>query len=557
MVSVGRIWIMMGGLALSAAVLAVVGCGQNDVERKVTSVAIEASGTASGPTAGTETVAATTLLADWPTGPDDQFAGALILTGEMLGYHEPCGCAAKQKGGLLRRAIVIERLRKQGWNLALADLGSISQDPQHDRGGPDQTRLKFNQTLKALELLGYSAIGLSANDLRLGTGESLMQFDNILSLAPEGLKAVSANARPNDGLGIEKSLPTSTRTTLGPLRVGITSVLDPAAFTTLKDADKELNLTVVPPEDALPAVLSDLDSDTDLQVLLVQGPVELARELAKRFPSFEIVMCQSETADPAAEPEMLNDGSTRLVQVGTKGMYLGILGFYTDSGRTIRYRRLELNDRYDKDRALAAPMAGLIGDALQESFRDAGTLESFPRRPYSLFNAPAGAIYAGVETCRHCHPKTVAKWESTKHAHAYEPLINDPRDNGRNREHDASCVSCHTTGFEYVSGFTTVEATSFLKGNQCENCHGPGSAHAGEPQNAAYRLAMARTRDDFESNRRCIRCHDEDNDPKFDFSTYWPQIMHNGLDNYTDPGVRQGIEPVRTEVGGVDGAVSR
>jgi hypothetical protein len=41
----------------------------------------------------------------------------------------------------------------------------------------------------------------------------------------------------------------------------------------------------------------------------------------------------------------------------------------------------------------------------------------------------------------------------------------------------------------------------------------------------------------------CTHCHDEDNSPKFEFATFWSQIAHNGLDDYTDPKVRQGIMP--------------
>jgi hypothetical protein len=123
-------------------------------------------------------------------------------------------------------------------------------------------------------------------------------------------------------------------------------------------------------------------------------------------------------------------------------------------------------------------------------------------------------------------------------------LINDPRDDGRNRENDAACVSCHTTGFEYTGGFVTADITPHLKGNQCENCHGPGSKHAREPDSAEYRKAIARLAADFDKSHRCIQCHDEDNDPNFNFGTYWPQIMHSKLDTYDDPKVHQGVASV-------------
>ncbi|GIW89039.1 MAG: hypothetical protein KatS3mg108_3363 [Isosphaeraceae bacterium] len=560
-----RVWSTAVGLALSTLVLVVVGCGRTapqpsaEVEKPSAEPSSAASGGDNAALHGAEVTGgdrgSAVLLADW-TRDDPDFVGALILSGQMLGYHEPCGCAAKQKGGLVRRAVIVERLRRQGWKLALADLGSLAGDPYRDRGGPDQVRIRLTHTLRALGELGYSAVGLSADDLRLGTTETLLQIDNTLSAAGAGLVFVSANAIPAEGFELEKTLRPAVRAEVGPRRLGITSVLDPSAFAALKDPDKESMLTVIDPAEALGPVLAELEADTDTQVLLVQGPVEMARELAERFAGFEIVVSTSDTSDAPAEPELLNEGRTRLIQVGTKGMYLGVVGLSKDPAHPPRYRRLEINDRYDRDRELAGRVRTILGDELQAAYRNANTLASYPRRPYADFTTPPGATYVGVETCRSCHPKTVAKWESTKHAHAYEPLIRDPRDEGRNREHDASCVSCHTTGFEYHGGFVTLAETPFLKGNQCENCHGPGSKHASDPANAEWRAAMARSRDDFERNRRCVRCHDEDNDPKFNFATYWPQIMHNDLDTYDDPRVRTGAA-VGESAGGEPGSGER
>ena len=85
--------------------------------------------------------------------------------------------------------------------------------------------------------------------------------------------------------------------------------------------------------------------------------------------------------------------------------------------------------------------------------------------------------------------------------------------------------------------------TSYLKGNQCENCHGPGSKHAAEPDNAPFRQAMALTAERADKNRLCLRCHDEDNSPHFNFPVYYGKIVHKGLDTYNDPKVHQGLTP--------------
>ena len=524
------------GLVLSGIVLIVVGCGQSrdpSIEGgPVRQTAEKGNSLKKDPTS---------LLSDWPVGPESGFAGTLIISGQMIGYHEPCGCSAKQKGGLVRRASLVEMLKQRGWNLGLIDLGSLGLDDAKNRSGPTQTRLKYGTTLKALQAMGYGALALSVDDLKLGSGETLMQLENTL-LAEEGsLKAVAANVVPVPGLGFENKIRRNVMISIGKLQVGVTAVVDPATFEALRDADKDALLSIVPPETVLPDVLMDLEKSSTYQVLMVQGPPELARQLAEAYSGFDLVVATSDYSDPPSSPDILNDGKTWLVSVGRKGMYVGAVGLYPNTEVPMRYQRIELNDSFDPLRSLAGPVHHLIGDDFQKLLADADVLGTYPKRPYALFDAPSNAAYVGAETCKHCHPKTFDKWFSTKHSLAYAPLINDPRDDGRNREHDAACISCHTTGFEFNTGFVSIEKTPQLKGNQCENCHGPGSRHASAPDDTALRLTMKRSSEDFDRNHRCISCHDEDNDPHFDFAKYWPQILHNKLDEYSDPKVHEGI----------------
>jgi hypothetical protein len=78
-----------------------------------------------------------------------------------------------------------------------------------------------------------------------------------------------------------------------------------------------------------------------------------------------------------------------------------------------------------------------------------------------------------------------------------------------------------------------MKVTAHLKQNGCENCHGPGGRHVDiesgrmkvtpkEQENAQVemRITEKKTQD------LCTKCHDNDNDPHFDFKTYWPKIQH-------------------------------
>ena len=446
------------------------------------------------------------LFAHWP---EAGFEGALVISGEQNGYVEPCGCTAGQRGGLARRLDLVDKLRDQGWNVTLIDLGSLINDP-NTHGGPIETRIRYSYALKALDLIGYTAVSLSPTDLKLGVAEVLTQYMNYLG---DSLKVVAANVTADESLGLTNSVVRSVRADSGSIKLGITSVIEPTSFAMLNDPDKDLMLTAKNPEEVLPDILADLERDTHVQVLMVQGSPEYAREIAGKFPGFEVVVATSSFVEAPLEPEVLNEGRTQLISVGRKGQYVGVLGLYTTPEQKLRYQRVDLNQRYNSK---TEAMRKLVDEDFQDALRQADVLSSYPRRAYVFANnAPSDATFVGAETCKNCHPKTYEKWASTGHAKAYEALVVNPK---RNRESDAHCVSCHTTGFEYLGGFTSLDATPHLKGNQCENCHGPGSKHAAAPDDAVLRLAMHRDKMDFDKNQRCVQCHSEDDSPHFDFA---------------------------------------
>jgi hypothetical protein len=512
-------WRPLVALGLVAALMAYVGCSTKpEAPTKVTEASPSPEGSTAPPAEKPK------LFADWPTP-----AGALLISGEQDGYLEPCGCTEGQTGGLRRRFDLIERMHDQGWPLAKVDLGTLIKAPASARGGFEQSKIKFDMALKALGLMKYDALALSAEDLKLGVDEAFGRFVNL----DKGPKVVAANVVPAQGF--EATIVPFVKTAAGPIKVGVTAVIDPAALKALPDSAKDTLLpTVKAPEEVLGPVLADLEKDTPVRVLMVQGPPEMARALGEKFPGFHVVVATSPFADPPDRPEMLNGEKTMLVSVGQKGKYVGVVGLFPDDRTKFRYQRVTLGSNYNGP---AEPMRKLIEDEFQEALRAAGVVENFPRHDY--VGGPAGATYVGAEACQSCHPNTFAKWATTKHAHAFEDIVTDPKGKRSDHQFDAECVTCHTTGFEYTSGWKSAAATPQLKGNQCENCHGPASKHMAEPDNPDFRKAMARTAASADKGGLCLRCHDEDNSPHFNFSTYWGQIAHTKLDTYADPKVHQ------------------
>ena len=515
----------MASVGLVAAVLAYVGCA------KTHETADSPTQTAQGPQAEVKPAAAPPvaapkgekvpkLIADWSASPP---AGILLISGEQDGYPDPCGCTDGQLGGLGRRYDFLEKLQAKGWPVAKIDLGNLIRYRGNSRGGLAQEKIKFNVIHKALAAMKYDAVALGPEDLKPGVLETLGVFLNL-----KEPKFLAANVTP-----IDKQLAETIHSTaimkVNFLTIGVTAVLDPASYQSIQDANAAL-LSVKPPDEVLPAVLAELKEKAMIKVLMVQGPHEEAKRLAEKFPGFEIVVGTSEYPDPDERPETLHGGNTLLIRnIGKKGKHVGVVGFYPGQTPRMQFRRQALDG---KDFRQAEPMRVLIDKEYQDMLKAEGVVENFVR---SANGQAPGATYVGAQACQNCHPKTFEKWASTKHARAYDALTN-PR---RNREYDAECISCHTTGFGYNSGWVSAEKTPSLKGNQCENCHGPASRHAAEPDNLAYRKPMAMTAESAERNGFCIKCHDEDNDHNFTFAARYAQIFHKGLDTYEDPKVHQ------------------
>lgn len=466
-------------------------------------------------------------------------AVALLVTGEMMGYFEPCGCSANQLGGMSRRAALHREVTEKGWTVRGLDLGSLS------RRSGRQTQLKFETTLSALRALDYSAIGLGPEELRLNPEYLISQH---VQDGSNPLRLVSANVVFYESPDLGTPLPW-TLIEAGGVRIGVTSVMSDSvrrlAISDKKDNDDGLkDITWKPPGETLPAVLKLMDDEqVAFRVLLSQSSLEESRALASEFPTFDLIVSAQGFGEGEARPEQI--GSVRLLQVGEKGRTAGVLGIFPDEpDHRTRFSLVHLTgERFGDDAAMIALM-----QSYQDRLKDERIVLAEPAIPHS-----SGARFVGAEKCGECHTTAFAIWKDTPHAHALESL--DPahqrtgheRLHGVNRSYDPECLSCHVTGWQpqeylrFTSGFLNEEfaATSdekqlhtLLAGNQCENCHGPGSQHVElveadnlEQARLSVRVTLEQARD-----HQCITCHDLDNSPDFDFDSYWKEVEHAGVD---------------------------
>jgi hypothetical protein len=465
------------------------------------------------------------IFVDWPK-PDV----ALVFSGEQHGYLEPCGCAGleNQKGGLMRRATLFKELRDKGWPLVAMDLGG-----QEKRTGV-QAEMKLDFSYRALQKLGYEAVGFGPEDLRLDL------FSIVINLNEAADPLVSANVGIGDfDSGFTKRFKIVEA---GGWKIGIVTVLGKKEIEAFKNSS---DLVLMDSEQAIGEVLPELKkAGCNQLVLLSNAEIDETKALAKRFPEFNWVVTARGADEPPKEPAKIEGTKAPLVEVGHKGMYVVVVGLYKGQTPAFRYQKVPLDHRFAD-----APDIHSMHVDYQKQLEQLG-LENLGLRASPH---PTGRKFAGSKACADCHTSATAVFENTPHAHATETIVKlDPA-----RHFDPECLSCHATGWEpqkyfpFESGFVGLKETPDLVGNGCENCHGPAAEHvaaesgeteASEEEIEALRAALRLKIVANEGNKgdqvwkeggvvdMCMKCHDLDNSPDFDFQVYWPKVKHEGKD---------------------------
>lgn len=446
----------------------------------------------------------------------------LFVTGNQHGYIEPCGCTGleNQKGGLARRFTLMEQLSERGWPLVPIDAGN-----QVRRTGR-QAEVKFQTAAAGLEEMNYAAVGFGPDDLRLGVGEliAVAAVDD-----PAAGRFVSANV-----VLIDPSLMAQAKVVeSGGRRIGITSILDPDAL--VDEPSDEVQVGKI--DEKLPEALRLLTAEnSDFNVLLFFGDEEVAAKAVRTTPGFDLVVVAGGFGEPTYQAEKIEGSKTKMIVTGNKGMYTGLVGLYPDE--TFRYARVALTHEFDD-----APEMRRLMATYQKQLESLG-LKGLGLKPVAH---PSGEKFVGSSACGECHTTAFAIWENSAHALATEHIVHPGERGDVSRHFDPECISCHVTGwnaqnyYPYETGYLSLEASSHLHGNGCENCHGPGASHvaaesagsgvteaARDALREAMRLPLDKARD------RCMECHDLDNSPDFHkedaFDSYWAEIEHYGKD---------------------------
>jgi hypothetical protein len=459
------------------------------------------------------------LFHDWPQNRKPLFV--LLLSGQQHGYLQPCGCSPIQYGGLERRYNVIQQLKKEkGWPIVAVDLGDIAQER-----GP-QKLLKYVTSMESLKKLDYTAVGM-------GKTEGLLPFiDGLANFAlnnQENNQTLPPHVLVGNLQEREKNFPGAEALAFGGgsagiPKIGVTSVVAPSVSKEIKDPGVNFDA----PAMALPGLLAQLQKRrADFTVLLLQGSDNEAKQIAANHGGFQVIQHLSAEEEPPENPTWVN--SSMLVTVGHKGRYVGLVGVYPSNKPgmpfDLYYQLLRIGPEYktlpgkDADNPILEEL-----EKYARKVRDDNYLQMYSQTKHPIQLAFPNSKYVGSQACQKCHPFAFQVWQNSKHAQAFQTLVNAKRPSLR--QFDGECVQCHVIGFEYNTGYRNQKDTPQLKDVGCESCHGPGSEHVQLKRKTPpalfklmnpYKTPPNETEEEKgirlrQLNFFCQHCHDVDND---------------------------------------------
>ena len=438
----------------------------------------------------------------------------VAITAQTLGYLENCGCKVSQSGGLARRSSLVKRLRAESIPLVLVDVGSGLADLQE---GPNLDAFSFaeQRTHQAIVAgMNYSAMTPGRTDLGRGLGA----FDMLR--AGLQLPYVGANIERRDG---SPYLPPFRTLEVEGIRcwvIGVVTQMNPFYRPSVLEETLD-SLKIGDPVAAVERATANLPS-TDFVIVSGEIPYRIIREIARSCPQVDLIVASPQMYFGELSPSNSTGSHTQdspgwlgntVVAYGDLGSY-GVSGVKVDlaaDGHAVAasFEHHELDEKVPDD-----PLVRATLDRFYKSLAPSAVALARVKSPASLW-ANRTSEWVGSAACAGCHEGETAQWRSTAHANAMRTLIKVHRDT------QPRCVSCHVVGFGTPDGYRIGSGNEHLANVQCENCHGPGKAHAEEPS--------ARNIVKHVPETVCISCHDTEHSEEFVYTERLPFVVHGAV----------------------------
>lgn len=417
----------------------------------------------------------------------------LFFTAQTHGRLTPCGCFMGQFGGLSRLKTAL-RMQEPGDAIGL-DLGDALE------GSEDYQLLKYKQVLKAYSGMNYVA-------LNVGHREASLPADTLRKLAAHSpVPLLSANLI--DSSTGKPLLPGWIIINRAGRRIALVGVVDPKGLEDSLGA----GLAVEDMGTCLSRILPEVKRSADVLILMAFTDEAELSELAKQFYEFQVIL-GGNVSQPAQS--LIIENQSLIYYTANESKSYGSLELVLGPDGSVsagEHQMTLLHEGFPEDPGIIA----LAADYRREVRHTRLSLDD-PAHVWAnqVPGTHAMATYAGSQSCLGCHASAAQAWVHSAHAHAFDALA------AVDADADPSCVGCHTVGFGEPGGYRRDYGAAKLTGVGCESCHGPGSIHvsqrqSGEAVTFSFRPLAAGD---------CMKCHNGEFSPPFDWNHLWPQIQH-------------------------------
>jgi hypothetical protein len=463
-----------------------------------------------------------------------------------------------------KKATLIHQIASEGRKVLLVDTGNLF----FRKAAQTETKridalLRVDLLLQSYNDMGYDAVNVGEKDLMMGL---IFLFD----LAKKAkFPFVSANLLDKKtGKTIFKPYVVKE---IGGIRIGIFGLLDDVFNATLQE--KGPGLTILEPFATSRALTKSLREYCDILVVLSQLGESKDKKLARENPQIDLILGGGGESKRAVA-EQVNE--VPIYRLEPRGGYLGRIDyslvetrkpikFLVSSERDETEKRLKrlitrstevrsemaksgkqeevkvkelkfleskqkeleksllaLEDR-NSYRHTAVPVQLSVKDDPKimkrvEDYRTESTKLYRPKmapvpdkelpEKERIARIPKESPLIGAISCKRCHEVNYRNWLKTKHAKATQTIATSPKYS------QEECLICHSTGYGKIEEFTTVDEVPFyLRGVQCEACHGAGKGHPGK--GAIEKKVTLGV---------CRNCHTKDQSPTFNYLAYLEKI---------------------------------
>jgi hypothetical protein len=435
----------------------------------------------------------------------------ILVSGDTQGLLFPGDCGFGQPGGLARRGEIVRQAQAAG-SVLYAELGNAP------AGDSPYDRLKFAAILRGEMAMDVAVHNIGPAEMRLGA-EELQRI-----AADMKIPFVSTNVRDEQGRPLAETL---RRIEVAGRRIAVAGIVSPGY--------EQDPLQILDPAAAIEDALADKALPYDALLVLAYLPADELTQLAARLPKRAVLVGPSHAApaDPTADQDggVSDDRSVGRARHGESAEGTirdapapddadNIAGFVGRMGRSLvcidftkttdvpwKSREIRVDPSLPEDQQQLNNLVAYHQELARHDFAPADIGLVMPLPP----EVASTARTAGTHACRACHAAECASWDLSRHARAWQSLVN------RGVYYDAACQRCHTTGYGWEGGFHSAERSIGTVSVGCESCHGPSLAHTLNPS----------VRTPLVASQQCVHCHDADHDPGFDYNSAWARIQHS------------------------------